>query len=163
MTGQPPVLDTLELRVQQALQEGLPITAQPYRQLAEEFGASEQQVIAIIEQLLDGGTIKRFGMVLRHRQLGYQANAMVVWDVPDHEVQVVGNALGAQACVTLSYRRPRRPPLWNYNLFCMIHGKSRQRVLEQLQELVERLQLDDYPHQVLFSNLCFKQRGAVYV
>jgi DNA-binding Lrp family transcriptional regulator len=163
VSGQLPVLDTLELRVQQALQEGLPITEQPYLQLAQELGASEAEVIAIINRLLNDGTVKRFGMVLRHRQLGYRANAMVVWDVPDHLVQAVGNALGDEACVTLSYRRPRRAPDWNYNLFCMIHGKSRQRVLEQLQDMVERLELEAYPHDILFSNRCFKQRGAVYV
>jgi DNA-binding Lrp family transcriptional regulator len=101
-------------------------------------------------------------MVLKHRQLGYRANAMVVWDVPDNCVDNIGSVLGEEPCVTLSYRRPRRPPVWNYNLFCMIHGTSRDKVSAQLEDIVARKGLD-YPHRVLFSSQCFKQRGAVYV
>jgi DNA-binding Lrp family transcriptional regulator len=154
--------ETLQLGVQRALQEGLPIVAQPYLALAEELGVSELQVIEAIGQLQDQGLIKRFGMILKHRELGYRANAMVVWDVPDSAVDEVGASLGEESCVTLSYRRPRRPPEWNYNLFCMIHGRSRDIVTAQLQDIVTRKQLN-YPHQLLFSSQCFKQRGAVYV
>ena len=154
--------DCLEVKVQRALQEGLPIVAQPYLALALELRVSEQEVVDAIATLQHKGLIKRFGMVLKHRQLGYRANAMVVWDVPDNFVDQVGNSLGEEACVTLSYRRPRRPPQWNYNLFCMIHGTSRDTVTAQLEDIVTRKGLD-YPHQLLFSNHCFKQRGAVYV
>jgi DNA-binding Lrp family transcriptional regulator len=154
--------DSLDIKIQRALQEGLPIVAQPYLALAQQFNVSEQQVIDTIAQLQRGGMIKRFGMVLKHRQLGYCANAMVVWDVPDSDVDAIGTSLGEEACVTLSYRRPRRPPQWNYNLFCMIHGTSRTTVTAQLDDIVARKGLD-YPHQLLFSNRCFKQRGAVYV
>jgi DNA-binding Lrp family transcriptional regulator len=154
--------EALEVKVQRALQEGLPIVAQPYLALALELRVSEQAVVDAIATLQHKGLIKRFGMVLKHRQLGYRANAMVVWDVPDNVVDQVGNSLGEEACVTLSYRRPRRPPQWNYNLFCMIHGTSRDTVTAQLEDIVTRKGLD-YPHQLLFSNHCFKQRGAVYV
>lgn len=163
MSGQPPTVDTLELQVQRALQEGLPIVAQPYRALAEQLGVCEAEVIACIEKQQGAGLQKRFGMVLRHRELGYTANAMVVWNVPDNEVAGVGALLGDEPCVTLSYRRPRRPPHWPYNLFCMIHGKSRESVLAQLDEIMERNGLQHYQRRVLFSTRCFKQRGAVYV
>ena len=153
---------TLNLAVQRALQEGLPLVERPYLTLAEELGTTEEQVIDAIEQLQHGGVIKRFGMVLKHRELGYRANAMVVWDVPDEQVDQVGAVLGEEPCVTLSYRRPRRPPQWNYNLFCMIHGTCRDEVTAQLEDIVSRRALD-YPHRVLFSSHCFKQRGAVYV
>ena len=154
--------ESLNIKVQRALQEGLPIVAQPYLALATDLGVSEQQVLDAIQQLQERGMIKRFGMVLKHRQLGYSANAMVVWDVPERLVDQVGTSLGEEACVTLSYRRPRRPPQWNYNLFCMIHGTSRDTVTAQLEDIVSSKGLH-YPHQLLFSNHCFKQRGAVYV
>ena len=154
--------DSLLNKVQHALQEGLPIVPQPYLALARELEVNESQVIAAIEKLHKSDLIKRFGIVLKHRQLGYCANAMVVWDVPDSCVDRVGESLGEEHCVTLSYRRPRRPPEWNYNLFCMIHGTSRDTVTAQLDDIVARKGLN-YPHHVLFSNHCFKQRGAVYV
>lgn len=157
MTG-----SSLYIAVQRALQEGLPIVERPYLALAEQLQVSEEQVINAIGQLQESGVVKRFGLVLKHRELGYQANAMVVWDVPDDQVDRVGNILGDEDCVTLSYRRPRRPPDWNYNLFCMIHGTCRVEVTAQLADIVARHGLD-FPHQVLFSSQCFKQRGAVYV
>ena len=101
--------ESLNIKVQRALQEGLPIVAQPYLALATDLGVSEGQVLTAIEQLQHSGIIKRFGLVIKHRQLGYRANAMVVWDVPDEVVDRVGTSLGEETCVTLSYRRPRRP------------------------------------------------------
>jgi DNA-binding Lrp family transcriptional regulator len=153
---------SLSLEVQRALQEGLPLVQRPYLALAEKLDVSEEQVIDAIARLQHSDVIKRFGVVLKHRELGYRHNAMVVWDVPDQCVDQVGNTLGAEPCVTLSYRRPRRPPEWNYNLFCMIHGTCRDQVTAQLEDIVSRRELD-YPHRVLFSTHCFKQRGAVYV
>ncbi len=152
----------LTVLVQRALQEGLPLVARPYAALAHQLGSSEEQVVAAIEELQARDLVKRFGIILKHRELGYRANAMVVWDIPDQQVDAVGATLGEEPCVTLSYRRPRRPPGWNYNLFCMIHGTSRDRVLVQLAALVQRHRLS-FPHQVLFSNRCYKQRGAQYV
>ena len=152
----------LMLEVQRALQEGLPLVQRPYLALAEQLGATEYEVIDAIALLQDSGVIKRFGLVLKHRELGYRANAMVVWDVPNDQVDHIGEVLGDEPCVTLSYRRPRRPPQWNYNLFCMIHGTCRDEVTAQLHDIISRRSLD-YPHQVLFSSHCFKQRGAVYV
>jgi len=153
---------SLSLEVQRALQEGLPLVQRPYLALADKLDVSEEQVIDAIARLQHSDVIKRFGVVLKHRELGYRHNAMVVWDIPDQCVDQVGNTLGAEPCVTLSYRRPRRPPEWNYNLFCMIHGTCRDQVTAQLEDIVSRRELD-YPHRVLFSTHCFKQRGAVYV
>jgi DNA-binding Lrp family transcriptional regulator len=153
---------SLSLEVQRALQEGLPLVQRPYLALADKLDVSEEQVIDAIARLQHSDVIKRFGVVLKHRELGYRHNAMVVWDIPDQCVDQVGHTLGAEPCVTLSYRRPRRPPEWNYNLFCMIHGTCRDQVTAQLEDIVSRRELD-YPHRVLFSTHCFKQRGAVYV
>ncbi len=156
-------MSDLRVEVQRPLQEGLPIVAEPFATLAEQLNVNEDQVIASINELQQLGLIKRFGMVLRHRHLGYEANAMVVWDIPDTQVDAIGAVLGEEPCVTLSYRRPRRPPKWNYNLFCMIHGKSRDTVMKKLRDIAERRNLTTFPHQVLFSSRCHKQRGAVYV
>ena len=75
------------------------------------------------------GVIKRFGVVVRHRELGYRANAMCVWDVPDAPdagtVDALGEALAREPGVTLCYRRARALPEWPYNLFCMVHGRDR--------------------------------------
>jgi len=145
-----------------AIQDGLPLTARPYADIGARIGLSEEDVIARIAALQTHGTIKRLGVVVRHHELGYRANAMVVWDVPDERVAALGRCLGGFDFVTLCYRRPRRLPDWPYNLFCMIHGQDRQAVLDQVAFLVARCALHDIPHRALFSKRRFKQRGAVY-
>lgn len=152
----------LDLALVYAVQGGLPFCARPYQAIAERIGLSEAEVIQRLTRLLESGDIRRLGVVVRHRELGYRANAMVVWDVPDRQVSEVGRLIGGQPFVTLCYRRPRRPPRWHYNLFSMIHGRSREGVRRNLEELIARCGLGEIEHAVLFSLQRFKQRGALY-
>lgn len=145
-----------------ALQDGLPLTPRPYRDVGQRIGMEEAAVIATLRRLLDAGVIKRLGLVVRHHELGYRANAMVVWDLPDDSVDAVAHRFGAFDFVTLCYRRPRRPPDWPYNLFCMIHGRERPAVLAQVDRLAAACGVTGAPHAVLFSRRRFKQRGPVY-
>lgn len=154
--------DPRKLLLLQAVQVGLPLVHDPYAELGRKVGLSEAEVIRLLSDWLAAGVIKRLGVVVRHRSLGYDANAMVVWDVPDDKVGDVGRRMSAFDFVTLCYRRPRRGKLWPYNLFCMIHGKDRANVLAQTELLASSCGLTDVPHDVLFSRRCFKQRGARY-
>ena len=146
-----------------ALQDGLPLTSRPYADLGQKAGYSEQDVIERLAQWRAEGIIRRLGVIVRHRPLGYAANAMVVWDVPDDRVSAIGELVSRLPYVTLCYRRPRRGPAWPYNLFCMIHGKDRSEVERQIEELTEQCELKALPRSVLFSRRCFKQRGARYL
>ena len=151
------------LRLRQHLEEGLPLTPRPYLELAQRSGLTEQQVLGAVEHWQQQGLIKRNGLIVKHRTLGYTANAMVVWDVPDENVSQLGKTLAAVPFVTLCYQRPRRLPDWPYNLFCMIHGVNRERVLGQLEQMIETHDLGDIRHAVLFSNKAYLQRGGRYV
>jgi DNA-binding Lrp family transcriptional regulator len=146
-----------------ALQDGLPLHPQPYAEIGRRIGMHETQVTARLRALLDSGVIKRLGVIVRHHEIGYRANAMVVWDVPDDEVASLGRCLGGFDFVTLCYRRPRRLPDWPYNLFCMLHGRDRQAVLDNVAFLVERCGLQHLSYQVLFSLRRYKQCGARYL
>jgi DNA-binding Lrp family transcriptional regulator len=101
-------------------------------------------------------------VIVRHHELGYTANAMLVHDVPDAGVDEVGERLARAAGVTLCYQRPRVPPEWRYNLFCMIHGQARAHVEARIAELRAQLKLTDYAYDTLFSLTRFKQGGARY-
>ncbi|HSS63472.1 MAG TPA: AsnC family protein [Gammaproteobacteria bacterium] len=149
-------------RLVTAMQAGLPFTPRPYRAIGNRIGMSEAETIRRVRDGLREGAIKRFGVVVRHHELGFRDNAMVVWDVPDARVDALGDWLGNQTGVTLCYRRPRQPPHWPYNLFCMIHGRNRDDVRERIQALSETDELAGIPHAVLFSRRRFKQRGARY-
>lgn len=157
------ISDEAAERLLALLQEGLPIVARPYLQLAEQLGWSESRVIAELDALSRSDRVRRMGIVVKHRALGFKANAMVVWDIPDQEVDAIAERISTYSFVTLCYQRPRRLPQWPYNLFCMIHGHQREQVLERLQKMVEELGLKHYSHQPLFSTRCFKQCGGRYI
>jgi DNA-binding Lrp family transcriptional regulator len=151
-----------EKQLIQIISDGLPLVSQPYRQIARQLGCSEQVVIEGIQRIVNRGDLKRFGVVVRHRELGYRANGMVVWDIPDSRVREAGHRIGQFSFVTLCYQRPRRLPTWRYNLFSMIHGQDRVDVANQVNLLVEQCGLQNIVHEILFSKRCFKQRGASY-
>ncbi len=145
-----------------AIQDGFPLASRPYADIAARAGLAEHEVIARLCQWLAEGVVKRVGVIVRHHELGYRANAMVVWDVPDAEADRVGRAFARREFVTLCYRRPRRLPDWPYNLFCMIHGRDRATVLRHIETLGRDTGLPGLSHEVLFSRRRFKQRGARY-
>ncbi|MDD5388015.1 MAG: AsnC family transcriptional regulator [Gallionellaceae bacterium] len=155
-------LEPADYTLASALEGGLTLSPRPYAALATRLGWREEAVLTRLARLIDLGVIRRFGIVVRHRELGYHANAMVVWDVPDAEVPIVGRALAGQRAVTLCYQRPRCLPHWRYNLFSMLHGQDRGAVLEELARLRGKLGLDHLVCEPLFSHRRFKQCGARY-
>ena len=157
-----PKIDETDRRLLAAIQDGLPLVARPYAEIGARTGLAEEDVIARLAALRQAGIIRRFGVVVRHHEVGYGANAMVVWDVPDELVSELGRCLAGFDFITLCYRRPRQLPQWRYNLYCMIHGKSRDEVRAHLEWMVNRCGLQSLSHEVLFSRRRFKQRGARY-
>jgi len=149
-------------RLKAAIQDGLPLTATPYRTLSLQLDLPEPLVMEQIQHWLRDGYIKRMGLVVRHHAVGYQSNAMVVWNIADDKVDQVGELLRQADCVTLCYKRSRQLPDWPYNLYCMIHGKSRESVLTQLELLTRQNKLQHIPRSILFSNQQFKQTGGHY-
>ena len=145
------------------LQEGLPLVTHPYASIAEKINSTENEVINYIKLMQEKGDIKRFGLVVRHRKLGYKSNAMVVWDITEDKVDTLGQCFGQFDFVTLSYRRPRNLPDWPYNLFCMIHGQDRDDVKRNLELMIKSCEVTGVNHEILFSTRCFKQRGAIYI
>ncbi len=149
-----------ERRLVARVQAGFPLVEQPYRQIAAELGVEEAQVIEMLRRLLAEGKIRRIGVVPNHYALGIRANGMVVWDVPDDRVGEVGRRMGARTEVSHCYQRPRHLPDWPYNLFCMVHGRSREEVLGLVDRIVEDLGLQEVPHRSLFSTQMLKKSGV---
>jgi siroheme decarboxylase len=155
-------LSDADRRLVRALETGLPLVPDPYGAIADAAGLSEAYVLVRLADWLNRGVIKRLGIVVHHRKLGYTANAMCVWDVPDGEVDTIGEALARERGITLCYRRERALPDWRYNLFCMLHGRDRGTVEDRLAEICAVHGLARFPSAVLFSRQAFKQRGARY-
>lgn len=153
-------LDRTDHLLLELLTDGLALVPQPFAPLAEAAAIAEDEALARISRLVAIGVITRLGLIVRHRPLGYRANAMAVWDIADADVDAIGGQLAAQPFVTLCYRRPRRLPGWRYNLFCMVHGRDRVTTAAQVGELSRRAGSSIRAHAVLFSRRCFRQRGA---
>ncbi|MCW8830747.1 MAG: Lrp/AsnC family transcriptional regulator, partial [Gammaproteobacteria bacterium] len=122
-------IDELDRRIVIATQSGLPVVAQPYQQIASELDISEELLMQRLEAMKQDGRIRRIGVVPNHYKLGYTANGMSVWDVPDEIIDEVGEAMGKLDMVSHCYQRPRFLPEWSYNLFAMVHGHTRDEVI----------------------------------
>lgn len=158
----PSVLRPGDRDILNALTRGLEVTARPYAALASELGQSEAQVLGRIRVLLDAGLISRLGVILHHRRLGWNENAMVVWDLTPAQITETGPLLAAEPGITLCYERRPVAESWPYRLYAMIHAQSRKDARAVLTRVRRRLpHLRDAPHKVLFSTRCFRQRGAL--
>jgi len=161
--GQRHALTGPEARLLAALEPGLELVPRPYARLAQAAGMDEAAALAILVRWLELGVAKRFGVVVRHQELGYTANAMVVWDVPEDLAGDYGAKLARVPAVTLCYRRARALPGWPYNLFCMVHGRDRDEVERSIARFESELGgLSSHPRAILFSRRRFKQNGARY-
>ena len=132
-----------------AIQDGLPITETPYRDVADELDADVGWVTETIARFDREGKVRRVGVVPNHYALGYTENGMTVWNVPDDLVAEVGPAVASLPFVTHCYERPRHEGVWPYNLFAMVHGRteeeSRRRVREVRETVAEYCDVDDEP------------------
>lgn len=160
-TADASVLRPGDTDILQALTRGLPLVAEPFAALAQDLGSDEAELRGRIAALTAAGIISRFGIIVRHRALGWRSNAMVTWTVPETDVDRAGAVLAAQPGVTLCYRRRPHARHWPYNLYCMIHSKSRGDAMDRLARAADSAGLADLPHQVLFSVRCYKQTGAL--
>lgn len=142
-----------------ATQSGLPLTPQPYHVLAEQLGISADEVMERLRRMQANGIIRRIGLVPNHYALGYTFNGMTVWDVPDERIHILGPRLGALPFVSHCYRRPRYLPDWPYNLFAMVHGRSRDETDAQVEEIARLLGPDVRGHTVLYSTRILKKTG----
>ncbi len=145
----------------QALSSGLSLVPRPYAALADALDRTEDDVIARIGELARARLLTRVGVIVRHRALGWAANAMVVWAVPEDRIESAGRALSQVPGVTLCYQRRTVPGVWDWPLFCMIHARSRPEALAVLDTARTLPDLAGVPHKILFSTRCFKQSGAL--
>ncbi len=149
-------MDRKDLELLRALQDGIPIESEPFKKVAEQLKISQAEVINRITNLIQSGEIKRLAASISHHSIGYRANAMVVWNVPNARVDEVGKKMASFKEVSHCYLRPRRKH-WRYNIFTMIHGRSKKACLEVIKKIARETKIEDY--EVLFSERELKKTG----
>ncbi|MFO1338586.1 MAG: Lrp/AsnC family transcriptional regulator [Burkholderiaceae bacterium] len=142
-----------------ATQGGLPLVPRPYEAVGAMLGVSGEQVREHLAGMLERGLIRRIGAVPNHYKLGFVANGMSVWDVADDQVDALGERVGALPGVSHCYRRPRHLPDWPYNLFAMLHGRSRDEVECQAARIAALLGPACRGRDILYSTAVLKKTG----
>ncbi len=150
-------MDEKDLELLKAAQEGILLTGRPYQLLGEMVGQSEQEVVERLQSLQDEGVIRRFAATIGHRALGIVANAMIAWKAPEDDVERAGRLLASVDEVTHCYERAKTAD-WPYNLYTMIHSKSREDCLSVARRLSRISGIDEY--RVLFSEREYKKTSA---
>ncbi|MEO6352827.1 MAG: Lrp/AsnC family transcriptional regulator [Burkholderiaceae bacterium] len=156
---EPTAIDAIDRAIIVATQGGLPLVARPYHAIAESLQLEPQQVMERMLRMQQVGVVRRIGVVPNHYAIGYRANGMSVWDVPDTLVDKLGASVGSFAFVSHCYCRPRRLPEWPYNLFAMVHGKSRDEVEAQVAKIAAFLGEHVRSHTILYSTRILKKTG----
>lgn len=152
-------IDQVDRKIIEETQGGLPLVAQPYQQVAVKIGISVEELMQRMQRMLDNEIIRRIGLVPNHYTLGYKANGMTVWDLPDDKIAELGEKIGSLDYVSHCYQRPRHQPLWNYNLFAMVHGRDRNEVGEKVAKIAKLLGDNDRGHEILYSSKILKKTG----
>ena len=155
----PKPLSDEQRKLVRLIQDGIAAVREPFAEVAAQIGWPVRRVIEQVREWLAVGVIRRFGAVVRHRELGFSANGMAVFRVAESEVDAAGRRLAEQPQVSHCYRRP---PLegFPFNLFAMVHGRSEDEVRQTVAGMAERAGLREY--DVLFSTTEFKKVSMRY-
>ncbi|MDR0776748.1 MAG: AsnC family transcriptional regulator [Azonexus sp.] len=153
------MIDAIDRALIVATQDGLPLVSRPYHAIAGRLGIAPEEAMRRLAAMLDTGIIRRIGAVPNHYAIGWTANGMTVWDVPDEAIDEAGAAVGALAFVTHCYRRPRALPEWPYNLFAMVHGSTRDEVRDKAMVIADLLGERCRSRDILFSSRILKKSG----
>jgi len=152
-------LTELHHRVIALSQYDIPIVAEPFKGIVEELGIGYDKFFTILNELKDAGVMRRFAGILNHRKAGFNANAMVVWDVDEKKGEAIGKKAAEFSAVSHCYLRPKYPN-WPYNLFTMVHGKTTQETNGIIREMAD--EIEHFSRRPLYSTREFKKVRIKY-
>ncbi|WP_408955596.1 Lrp/AsnC family transcriptional regulator [Natroniella sp. ANB-PHB2] len=152
-------ISQLDKEIIRSVQEELPLIKRPYQKIADELEISEEELLARLKQLKEEGRLRRMGVILYHRQAGYQFNGMGAWVVAPERREKVGELVTSYEEISHVYQRPTYPD-WPYSLFTMIHGQSQSKVEAVAQKISEQTGITEY--KILYSIEELKKTSMKY-
>ena len=158
MAPKPPLTEQ-DIRFIRVMQEDLPLIELPYAVWAEQAETTEEELFAWTKNMERLGYLRRFAAILHHRNAGFKANAMVVWQVPEDQADACGEQMALFREVSHCYRRPIFPN-WPYPLFTMIHAETHSACMEVVKRIEEKI--GQFPHKSLFSTKEYKKTRVKY-
>ncbi len=152
-------LTDLHKQIIKYAQEDIKITQEPFLEMINEIGIDYDTFFSSLQELQDAGIMRRFATILNHRKAGFNSNAMVVWDVDENDAEEIGQKIAAYSVVSHCYLRPKYPN-WQYNLFSMIHAKSKKDIDNILKDMGDEIEFKS--NKLLFSTKEFKKVRIKY-
>jgi len=153
------MLSKLDKDIIALISRDIPLTKKPFNDLADKLGIDERVLLGRIKSFKASGLMRKFSASLNHRKIGFRYNAMVVWNVPEYFIDKAGNIMASYEQVSHCYQR-RKAPGWHYNLYSMIHGRTRKECLSVVNKIYKRIGNPEY--RILFSSKEYKKTGAAY-
>ncbi len=152
-------LTPLHLDIIRETQYNLPVESEPFAAIVEVLGITHEKLFEVLNELKDAGVMRRFAAILNHRKAGFNANAMVVWDVDEKEGEDIGKRAAEFSAVSHCYLRPKYEN-WPYNLFTMVHGKTTEETNAIIASIAEEISHKD--KRPLYSTREFKKVRIQY-
>ena len=140
-------------------QYDIKMESEPFKHIIEELDIDYETFFSILIELQEAGIMRRFASILNHRKAGFNANAMVVWDVDAENGEAIGEAAAAFSAVSHCYLRPKYDN-WPYNLFTMVHGKTTEETNGIIEEMAK--EIESKSHMPLYSSREFKKVRIEY-
>ena len=154
-------LSKLDKRIIGLITRDIPLTKKPFKALADSLGIEERVLLARIRSFKKNGLMRKFAAILNHKKIGFRYNAMVVWNVPGKLIDKTGNIMASFDEVSHCYQR-QKPRGWDYNLYSMIHGKTRKECFAVVKKISAKAGTN-IDHMALFSFKEEKKAGAKYL
>lgn len=152
-------VSSVDRMILKELQQDLLLVPAPFAAMSEQMGMKSEAFLTHCRSLLQRGIIRRFGASINHQKLGYEANAMTCWAVPLDKIDIAGQEISHIQNVSHCYER-KTNPRWHYNLFAMIHGRTREECQKLVSEISQTIAISDYV--MLFSTKEFKKTRIIY-
>ena len=141
-------------RIIRYLHHSLTIGGRPFLTLARELGITEDELLEVIRSLIADGFIRRYGAVVRHGKVGYSSNVLVAWNIPEERIDEFEKIISDVNEVSHCYERVRHPE-WNYNIYTMIHGHSKDECLGVVERISNAVKIEAFT--LLFTKREFKK------
>lgn len=151
--------DSIDMEIVYLTQSGIPLISRPYSEFSKKIGISEEEFISRLEKMKKIGFIRKIAAAPNHYKLGYTANAMTVWDIPEKNIDKVGAIFQGIHSISHCYIRPRALPLWPYNLFAMFHGQSREEVNDKVDSVKLKIENLYVAVELIYSTKILKKTG----
>ena len=148
-------MDEIDRKLLAGMEKGITLTTEPFNEIALQLGITPKEVVTRLCNLKEKGVIRRFGASIKPNNIGFSANALVAWKVPENRVQEIGAYFSKYQEISHCYERKTVNGRWDYNLYTVIHGREREVVQRMVKEISEEIAINEY--KILYSTRDLKR------